>query len=114
MTSTNFAALGLAEPLLRALAAAKFHTPTPIQTETIPPLLSGGDVIGIAQTGSGKTLAFGLPMLQELAAERTRPTRYVTSALVLAPTRELALQIEESLRRIRRRTVADRADHRRL
>ena len=109
VTDTNFAALGLAEPLLRALAARKFVAPTPIQTEAIPALLQGRDLLGVAQTGSGKTAAFTLPMLQHLAAQHIRPAPFVTRGLILAPTRELALQIDETVRalsiQVRLRTV---------
>ena len=92
--------LGLAEPLLRALGAQNFSTPTPIQAAAIPPLLAGRDLLGIAQTGTGKTAAFALPMLQHLAAAAVRPAPFRTRALILAPTRELALQIEDSLRQL--------------
>ncbi len=88
-----FAALGLHEPLVRALAEEGYDTPTPIQTRTIPPLLQGRDLIGQAQTGTGKTAAFGLPLLQGL--ERDVPG---VSGLVLAPTRELAMQVADALR----------------
>ncbi|MGF1626298.1 MAG: DEAD/DEAH box helicase [Alphaproteobacteria bacterium] len=88
----------MAEPLLRALDAQKLVTPTPIQTQTIPYILSGQDVMGIAQTGTGKTAAFGLPLLQLLDAENRRAAGRCTRALILAPTRELALQIEAALR----------------
>ena len=98
MTSPTFAALGLAEPLLYALNAQKFHTPTPIQADAIPPLLAGRDLLGVAQTGSGKTAAFALPMVQHLALDNIRPAPFAARALILAPTRELALQIEETLR----------------
>ena len=74
MTSLSFATLGLAEPILRALAAQNLHTPTPIQAGAIPALLAGHDLLGIAQTGTGKTAAFALPILQHLAAE-PRPPR---------------------------------------
>jgi ATP-dependent RNA helicase RhlE len=94
----TFAALGLAEPLLRALDRAHFLQPTPIQENAIPHLLAGRDLLGIAQTGTGKTAAFALPMLQHLAGNQLPPHRYGTRALILAPTRELALQIEQSLR----------------
>ncbi|HET6183425.1 MAG TPA: DEAD/DEAH box helicase, partial [Acetobacteraceae bacterium] len=96
----SFAALGLSERLLRALEGATFHTPTPIQAEAIPPLLAGRDLLGVAQTGTGKTAAFALPMLQHLDAGRERASAFATRALILAPTRELALQIEASLRRL--------------
>ncbi len=98
MTNPTFAALGLAEPLLRALDARKFVIPTPIQADSIPPLVAGKDLLGIAQTGSGKTAAFTLPILQHLGAHAVRPAPFVTRALILAPTRELALQIDETVR----------------
>jgi len=85
-----FAQLGLGERSLRAIAALGFDQPTPIQERSIPVLLSGRDVVGVAQTGTGKTLAFGLPML-----ERVDPAQRAVQALVLAPTRELAQQVVE-------------------
>jgi ATP-dependent RNA helicase RhlE len=100
VSSNNFAALGLAEPLLQALDKARFVQPTPIQATAIPHLLVGRDLLGIAQTGTGKTAAFALPMLQHLAARPVQPHRYATRSLILAPTRELALQIEDSLHRL--------------
>ncbi len=96
MSNVSFADLGLAEPLLRALAAANYTVPTPIQARTIPLLLQGRDVLGIAQTGTGKTAAFALPVLQHLAAENRRAEPRSPRALVLAPTRELAVQIARS------------------
>ena len=98
MSLNTFAALGLAEPLLRALDRAHFLQPTPIQESAIPHLLAGRDLLGVAQTGTGKTAAFALPMLQHLAGNQLPSHRYATRALILAPTRELALQIEQSLR----------------
>jgi len=100
--SKTFADLALAEPLLRALGAAGLVTPTPIQAEAIPALLDGRDMLGIAQTGTGKTAAFGLPLLQHLArrAEGLQPRS--VRALILAPTRELAMQIDEELRKFGR------------
>jgi len=98
VTHSNFTALGVAEPLRHALAAQNYAEPTPIQTQTIPLILAGSDVLGIAQTGTGKTAAFGLPLLQMLAANRAAPVAQSPRALILAPTRELAIQIEESLR----------------
>jgi ATP-dependent RNA helicase RhlE len=110
VSSITFANLGLAEPLLRALDRERFLQPTPIQASAVPPLLQGRDLLGVAQTGTGKTAAFALPMLQHLAASPTQPHRYATRALILAPTRELALQIEDHLRRLggdlKQRTVA--------
>ncbi|MDE2006034.1 MAG: DEAD/DEAH box helicase [Rhodospirillales bacterium] len=100
MTISTFAAFDLAAPLPRALADAGFSTPTPIQAEALPPLLVGSDLLGIAQTGSGKTAAFLLPLLQSLIRAPFRAQPRTTAALILAPTRELALQIEESLRRL--------------
>ena len=108
--SITFAKLGLAEPFLRALDRERFHQPTPIQASAIPPLLAGRDLLGVAQTGTGKTAAFALPMLQHLAGRPAAAHRYGTRALIVAPTRELALQIEESLHRLggehKRRIVA--------
>lgn len=82
--------------MVRALTAAHHTTPTPIQAQAIPPLLSGKDLLGIAQTGTGKTAAFALPLLQMLSATRQRTRRGGVRALVLAPTRELAIQIADS------------------
>ncbi|MDP1749219.1 MAG: DEAD/DEAH box helicase [Reyranella sp.] len=96
MSEVSFADLGLSEPLLRALHGAKYTTPTPIQARTIPALLQGRDVLGIAQTGTGKTAAFALPVLQLLAASNERAQPKSPRALVLAPTRELAVQIARS------------------
>jgi ATP-dependent RNA helicase RhlE len=98
VTSLNFAGLGLPETLLHALTAHKFTVPTPIQADAIPPLLAGKDLLGIAQTGSGKTAAFSLPIVAHLLAEPRRPGPFQTRALILAPTRELALQIDEAIR----------------
>jgi ATP-dependent RNA helicase RhlE len=98
VTTLSFLSLGIAKPLQRALAAENYTTPTPIQAEAIPPLLQGRDVLGIAQTGTGKTAAFGLPLLQRLHAERKPALPCGARALILAPTRELAVQIGESLR----------------
>jgi ATP-dependent RNA helicase RhlE len=97
MTSNTFGGLGLIEPLQRAVAAAKFLTPTPIQAQAIPLLLEGHDLLGCAQTGSGKTAAFGLPILQHIARNPRPAVSRSTRSLILAPTRELALQIAESI-----------------
>lgn len=94
--ATNFTELGISEPLCRALAAEKYTTPTPIQTQSIPPLLEGRDLLGIAQTGTGKTAAFALPILQRLSKPQHPVAPRSAHALILAPTRELALQIGES------------------
>jgi ATP-dependent RNA helicase RhlE len=96
VSNVSFADLGLAEPLLRTLEAANYTVPTPIQARTIPALLQGRDVLGIAQTGTGKTAAFALPVLQHLSGFRERPQPKHPRCLVLAPTRELAVQISRS------------------
>ena len=93
-----FNELGLSEPLLKAIAETGYETPTPIQLQAIPPVLTGKDVLGIAQTGTGKTAAFALPILHRLAADRKPTPRNGTRALILSPTRELATQIAESFR----------------
>ena len=93
---TQFSDLGLATPLLEALAAESYTLPTPIQAQAIPHVLAGRDLLGIAQTGTGKTAAFALPILHRLAAERRPPLPHCCRVLVLAPTRELASQIEDS------------------
>jgi ATP-dependent RNA helicase RhlE len=93
---TTFADLGLTPPLLKALAAEGYTTPTPIQAQAIPPVAAGRDLVGIAQTGTGKTAAFALPILQRLAASNARPAPRACRALILAPTRELATQITDS------------------
>ncbi|MCF4167280.1 DEAD/DEAH box helicase [Zavarzinia compransoris] len=101
---TQFTELGLAEPLLRALADQGYENPTPIQQRAIPALLEGRDMLGIAQTGTGKTAAFALPILNRLLAHPQRPTPKTTRVLVMAPTRELAAQIAESFRAYGRHT----------
>jgi ATP-dependent RNA helicase RhlE len=101
-TESQFAALGLAQPLLRAIADAGYTTPTPIQIKAIPLVLAGGDLLAAAQTGTGKTAGFVLPILHRLyetapeAAGGTKPGR--PRCLILTPTRELAAQVEESVR----------------
>ncbi|MFO0962286.1 MAG: DEAD/DEAH box helicase [Phycisphaerales bacterium] len=93
----TFASLGLSEQLLRTLEQEKYEAPTPIQAQTIPALLQGRDILGCASTGTGKTAAFSLPILQRLAADTATKRRpHWPRALVLAPTRELAVQIGES------------------
>jgi len=91
----TFKDLKLIEPLLRAVHREGYETPSPIQQQTIPPMLAGHDILGCAQTGTGKTAAFALPTLQTLCKQPTGSTR-VLRALILTPTRELALQITES------------------
>jgi ATP-dependent RNA helicase DeaD len=93
-TPARFTDLGLPEPLLRALADVGYESPSPIQAATIPPLLAGRDVLGQAQTGTGKTAAFALPILA-----RIDPAQFKPQALVLAPTRELAIQVAEAFQK---------------
>jgi ATP-dependent RNA helicase RhlE len=95
---TTFDQLNLVEPILRALKAEGYTTPTPIQQQAIPILLQGKDLLGCAQTGTGKTAAFAIPILQLLyKQEQKSPSkRRRIKALILTPTRELAIQIEES------------------
>jgi ATP-dependent RNA helicase RhlE len=95
---TQFTDLGLAQPLLRALHAEGYDTPTPIQAQAIPTVMTGKDLLGIAQTGTGKTAAFALPILHRLQADKQRPPRRGCRVLVLSPTRELASQIADSFR----------------
>jgi ATP-dependent RNA helicase DeaD len=92
MTTSPFTALGLNDSLVQTLSALGYEAPTPIQQRTIPALLAGRDVIGQAQTGTGKTAAFALPILQKIDAGR-----HETQALILAPTRELAVQVADAL-----------------
>lgn len=94
--STGFASLGLASPLVAAVAALGYEEPTPIQREAIPVLLAGHDMLGQAATGTGKTAAFALPLLNKLS-EDTKTNRGKARALVLVPTRELAMQVAEAL-----------------
>jgi superfamily II DNA/RNA helicase len=91
---TGFANLGLSEPLLRAIVEKGYLTPTPIQEQAIPVVLMGRDVLGSAQTGTGKTASFTLPMLDILSGSRARAR--MPRALILEPTRELALQVAEN------------------
>jgi ATP-dependent RNA helicase RhlE len=95
---TQFTDLGLAKPLLKALADEGYQTPTPIQAKAIPGVMAGRDLLGIAQTGTGKTAAFALPILHRLAADRKPAPRRGCRVLVLSPTRELATQIGESFK----------------
>ena len=95
---TDFAGLKLAQPILRAIADEGYATPTPIQGKSIPPLLKGRDLLGVAQTGTGKTAAFALPLLHRMAENAGKPHCRRPRALILAPTRELAGQIGDSLR----------------
>jgi len=94
----TFETLGLSQPVLQALELKGYDTPTPIQAQSIPSLLEGRDLLGIAQTGTGKTAAFMLPSIDRLVAANKRPKPRHCRMLVLAPTRELAGQIAESAR----------------
>jgi ATP-dependent RNA helicase RhlE len=98
VTDTSFIELGISEPLRRALAAEGYTEPTPIQARAIPALLKGQDLLGLAQTGTGKTAAFALPLLQTLCVGHELRKPKSTRALILAPTRELAIQIGDSIR----------------
>ncbi|MDO4709037.1 MAG: DEAD/DEAH box helicase [Pseudomonadota bacterium] len=94
----SFESLGLSPALLRALAEAGYSAPTPIQQQAIPQVLAGHDLLGGAQTGTGKTAAFGLPMLQRLAGQTPAKGPRKPRALVLVPTRELAVQVADNLK----------------
>jgi ATP-dependent RNA helicase RhlE len=100
MSATSFAALGLCPEILRAVAETGYTTPTPIQAKAIPVVLEGRDIMGGAQTGTGKTAGFALPILDKLTPQANTspsPARHPVRALILAPTRELAIQVEESI-----------------
>ena len=101
---TDFKTLGVAPRIIENLDALGLTKPTPIQTEAIPQLLKGRDLMGLAQTGTGKTAAFGLPILSALIALGRRPMPKTVRALILAPTRELATQITENLQAFARET----------
>jgi superfamily II DNA/RNA helicase len=94
----TFASLGLIEPLLRALDALDYQTPTPVQQQAIPAVLKGRDLLAAAQTGTGKTAGFALPLLQRLTQEGPPVAPNAVRALILVPTRELAEQVHDSLR----------------
>jgi ATP-dependent RNA helicase RhlE len=91
-----FEQLGLIEPILKALKKEQYTTPTPIQAQAIPEALNGKDILGLAQTGTGKTAAFAIPVLQHLAKDPIPKGYRYTRAMILTPTRELAIQISES------------------
>lgn len=92
-TTQKFSDLGISDSILRILEKMQLEIPTPIQKKTIPIAIAGQDLIGVAQTGTGKTFAFGIPMLQRLGLTKGQ-------GLIIAPTRELALQVEESIRKL--------------
>ncbi len=107
MNAPSFDALGLRPEVLRAVTEAGYTTPTPIQAQAIPVVLEGADVMGGAQTGTGKTAGFGLPILSRLMAHANvspSPARHPVRALILTPTRELAIQVEEQVREYGRYT----------
>jgi ATP-dependent RNA helicase RhlE len=94
----NFDSLGLSAELLRAITEQGYSKPTPVQSQAIPAILNGGDIMAGAQTGTGKTAGFTLPMLQRLMDTQKRNTHRAIRGLVLTPTRELAAQVDESVR----------------
>src|SRR3954466_7968687 len=94
----GFAALGLRPELLKALTSLGYEEPTPIQREAIPPLLAGKDLLGQAATGTGKTAAFALPLIQQLNDDQDRRReKQRVRALILVPTRELAMQVAQAI-----------------
>lgn len=93
----TFNDLALAEPILKAIQEEGYTQPTPIQEQSIPILLSGSDLLGVAQTGTGKTAAFGIPILHQLLTKGGEGKRKAIKALIVTPTRELAIQIDESI-----------------
>lgn len=96
LTLTKFTDLGLAGPILTAIKAEGYKSPSPIQAQAIPLMLQGKDMVGIAQTGTGKTAAFLLPLLHHLSNQKSRPQPKTCRTLVIAPTRELVAQIAEN------------------
>ncbi|MFA5651234.1 MAG: DEAD/DEAH box helicase [Proteiniphilum sp.] len=100
----TFKELNISEPILRALVRKKYETPTPIQEQAIPVAFAGRDLLGIAQTGTGKTAAFAIPIIQKLDQPRPKGQKREIKALVLTPTRELAIQIDDCFREYTRYT----------
>ena len=92
----SFASLGLSDPILQAVTANGYDTPTPIQAQAIPAIIEGKDVMGAAQTGTGKTAGFTLPILERLSQGERAKSNHIR-ALILTPTRELAAQVHESV-----------------
>ncbi|MFT3730001.1 MAG: DEAD/DEAH box helicase [Hyphomicrobium sp.] len=109
MTNDTFEAFGFAEPLARALTQCGYSKPTPIQSQALPPQLEGRDLLGMAETGSGKTATFLLPILNRFAANPADPQWKQVSALILAPTRELAIQIDQEVAKLARNMNIRRA-----
>jgi len=99
-----FESLSLIEPILKALQEEGYTVPTPIQSQSIPLVLQGNDLLGCAQTGTGKTAAFAIPILQLLSANKTYDKKKKVRSLIITPTRELAVQIGESFRAYGRHT----------
>src|SRR3954467_11995241 len=100
-STATFDQFGLAPDILKAVKESGYTTPTPIQAQAIPVVLAGRDVMGAAQTGTGKTASFSLPIIQRLlpqASTSASPARHPVRALILTPTRELAIQVEESVK----------------
>ena len=93
----SFASLGLIDPLLKAIDELNYREPTPVQQKSIPSLLEGKDMLAAAQTGTGKTAAYSLPIIQKIAESGVRAKPKEVTALILAPTRELAAQIHENI-----------------
>ncbi len=94
----TFKELNISEPILKALTNKKYETPTPIQEQAIPVALNGRDLLGIAQTGTGKTAAFAIPIIQQLDLPQAKGQKRAIKALILTPTRELAIQIDDCFR----------------
>ncbi len=109
LTTETFEAFGFAEPLARALTQCGYTTPTPIQVQALPPQMEGRDLLGMAETGSGKTATFLLPLLNKFAANPSDPQWKQVSALILAPTRELAVQIDQEVAKLSRNMNLRRA-----
>ncbi|MBS0253417.1 MAG: DEAD/DEAH box helicase, partial [Proteobacteria bacterium] len=109
MTNNTFEAFGFAEPLARALTQCGYTTPTPIQVQALPPQLEGRDLLGMAETGSGKTATFLIPLLNKFAANPIDPQWKQVCALILAPTRELAVQIDQEVAKLARNMNLRRA-----
>ncbi|WP_092864274.1 DEAD/DEAH box helicase [Hyphomicrobium facile] len=109
MTTQTFEEFGFAEPLSRALTQCGYTTPTPIQVQALPPQLAGRDLLGMAETGSGKTATFLLPILNKIATDAIEPGWKQVVALILAPTRELAVQIDQEVAKLSRNMNIRRA-----
>ncbi len=109
MTTESFEAFAFAEPLSRALTQCGYTIPTPIQAQALPPQLEGRDLLGMAETGSGKTATFLLPLLNKFAASPSEPQWKQVFALILAPTRELAVQIDQEVAKLSRNMNLRRA-----